>query len=124
MKIDRDATMLPEPLLEDLRIHTMQEQEKLDSAYRFRYRLFGALFWISLFFMSNFIFLYFTLQDFKLSNVEWYLVMVVMTAGMVAFYILHLWFECLSTELLTAEQYYEFALEEQIQEWEHKITPV
>jgi len=81
MKVDRDATLFPEPLLEDLRIHTLQEQEKLDSTYRFRYRLFGALFWISLFFMSNFIFLYFTLSDFKLSNLEWYLIVSVMTTG-------------------------------------------
>eukprot|EP00467_Chlorarachnion_reptans_P006322 CAMPEP_0114507354 /NCGR_PEP_ID=MMETSP0109-20121206/11964_1 /TAXON_ID=29199 /ORGANISM="Chlorarachnion reptans, Strain CCCM449" /LENGTH=276 /DNA_ID=CAMNT_0001686099 /DNA_START=1 /DNA_END=831 /DNA_ORIENTATION=- len=89
----------------------LQRQQSIEAAnalmtrYQILYRVFGFMFWFFLFFATCFIFLYFTLNDFALSPSEWIVSTVIIVSAIVASYIFHVWFECLSNQIILPEQY-------------------
>mmetsp|Transcript_26355 Transcript_26355/g.41698 ORF Transcript_26355/g.41698 Transcript_26355/m.41698 type:complete len:112 (-) Transcript_26355:270-605(-) len=81
--------------------------EKIRERYRMISNAFGTGFWFLIFFFTNFIFLFLTLNDFALGVAEWYVITVVFVTSLVVVYIAHLFYGCMANQVLSPEQYRE-----------------
>ena len=60
-------------------------------------------------FISNFIFLYYSLNRFAVSDAAWFATVVVCVFLLSVFYLTHIFFECLANRVLTPEQAHNLA---------------
>ncbi len=56
-------------------------------------------FWSVLFIMTNFIYLYLSMQDFSISDGVWYAIVIIFVGILALSYIGHLWFDCLAFDI-------------------------
>ncbi len=56
----------------------------------------SLIFWVILFFMTNFVYLYMSLKDFAVSDGVWYTATTLFVAGLTVSYLLHRWYDCLA----------------------------
>ncbi|GAB5355334.1 hypothetical protein AAMO2058_000196600 [Amorphochlora amoebiformis] len=68
----------------------------LQDVYRTRSNLFFISFWAILFIMTNFVFFYFSINDFQISQIAWYATVVIFVFALTMSYLLHTWYDCLA----------------------------